>query len=122
MTSPAQRSLKYLRDMGLHAQVVERWNAYAKVRQDLFQFIDIVAVGNGSIVGVQTTTQDNVSARIEKARGNEALREWVKAGGSLVIHGWAKRGPRGKRKVWTVTERKVTEEDLDLDKRESKRE
>lgn len=114
MTSPTQRSLKFLRDQGFPAQVVEKWNPYAKVRIDLFNFIDIVAVTPKAIVGVQATTQQHAgqAERLEKVRGSKVLTAWLEAGGRLAIHGWAKRGARGKRKTWTVLEREVTLEDL----------
>ena len=35
---------------------------------------------------------------------NEYLDIWKKAGNKLLIHGWTKRGDRGKRKVWTLRE------------------
>ena len=44
MTSPTQRSLAALRERGMLAEVVERWNPYTKTRKDLFGFVDIVAV------------------------------------------------------------------------------
>jgi hypothetical protein len=34
--SPTQRSLAHLRRLGYQARVVERWNPFARVRQDLF--------------------------------------------------------------------------------------
>jgi len=37
--SPTQRTLKKLRDEVYLAQVVEKWNAFAKIRQDLFGII-----------------------------------------------------------------------------------
>ena len=43
-SSPTQRSLKLLRDEGYTAQVVERWNPHARVRQDLFGVIDTAAM------------------------------------------------------------------------------
>lgn len=70
--------------------MVEKWNPFAKIRQDLFGWIDIVAVGQGHILGVQTTTAPNMSARLKKAKGNEALRKWLRGGGVLIIHGWKK--------------------------------
>src|SRR5271167_4627948 len=42
--SPTQRSLKLLRERGWTCQVVERWNQWAKVRQDLFGCLDILAI------------------------------------------------------------------------------
>ena len=42
-TSPTQRTLKRLRDLGYLAEVVERWNPHAKVRNDLFGFGDVMS-------------------------------------------------------------------------------
>lgn len=103
-TSPTQRSLKVLRDAGMTAQVVERWNQFAKVRQDLFGFIDIVAIGGGHIVGVQTTTGEGgaMAARRAKILSEPKALAWVKAGGRIVLHGWRKGGKRGEKKTWQV--------------------
>lgn len=114
--TPTARSLAYLRKGGALAQVVERYNPHAKRRVDLFGFIDIVAVDDTvkGVIGVQTTTTGNVSHRLTKLRVECApkMQRWLYCGNMLVIHGWAKRGARGMRKVWTLTERIVTSEDL----------
>jgi hypothetical protein len=34
--SPTARSLQHLKSLGAYARVVEKWNAFAKIRQDLF--------------------------------------------------------------------------------------
>jgi hypothetical protein len=39
-TSPTQLSLKKLREEGYTVAVVEHWNSFARIRQDLFGFID----------------------------------------------------------------------------------
>ncbi len=109
--SPTQRSLKYLRETGWDAEVVERWNSYARRRVDLFNCIDIVALRDGELAGVQTTSQSG-SSRIAKIKDEKLMRAWLRAGGTLYVHGWAKRGPRGKRKVWTVRVVKITEDML----------
>lgn len=102
-TSPTQRSLKLLRDLGWHAQVVERWNPHAFIRQDLYGWIDIIAVHpTFGILGVQTTTGDHLAHRIQKASGNAALVAWVVAGGKLCAHGWRKLKNR-----WSVDTRPV---------------
>lgn len=90
MSSPTQRSLKHLRDLGYPlVQVVERWNQYAKVRQDLFGIIDVLAVGI-DIVAVQTTSGSNVSARVTKMQESAALPVLKKAGIRVIVHGWRK--------------------------------
>ena len=52
MSSPTQRSLAMLKRLGYAACVVERWNQYAKVRQDALGFIDILAAGDGGILAI----------------------------------------------------------------------
>lgn len=107
-TSPTQRSLKLLRDLGWHAQVVELWNAHAFIRQDLYGWIDIIACHpTFGILGVQTTTGSHLAERLEKARGNAALVAWVTAGGKLAAHGWRKLKGR-----WQVDTRPVAISDL----------
>ena len=108
--TPTARSLAHLRKLGATAEVVERWIPQARKRKDLFGFIDIVALdGMPGTLGVQTTSAGNVSHRLEKIETacRFAMERWLEAGNRIVIHGWAKRGPRGKRKVWTLTERVV---------------
>lgn len=62
MTSPTQRTLAYLRGAGYPlVQGVERWNPHARIRQDLFGIIDVVAVGS-DVVGVQATGAINIGA------------------------------------------------------------
>lgn len=94
-SSPTQRSLKLLRDEGYTAQVVERWNPHARVRQDLFGVIDIVAIkaldsDTTNIVGVQTTSKSNMSARVNKIKESPEAALWSAAGGLILVHGWAK--------------------------------
>lgn len=109
MSSPTQRSLAYLRGLGCEAWVVEKWNPFAKIRQDMFGWIDIVAVDTKQIIGVQTTSAPNVSARVLKARGNIALKNWLMAGGVLFVHGWDKHKGR-----WRLhTNRQMALEDLE---------
>jgi hypothetical protein len=109
--SPTQRSLAWLRRRGATAAVVERYNPHAKRRVDLFGFIDLVALDGGQgVLGIQTTSADHVSHRLAKLREEcaEAMERWLNAGNRLVIHGWAKQGPRGRRKLWTLREVVVT--------------
>lgn len=100
--SPTQRSLKYLREQGYHVGVVEHWNGYVGIRQDLFGFADLIAVKEGCpIMAVQTTSYSNTSARVKKIRSIPESEVWLKAGGVISIHGW-KSEPHGKVKKWSV--------------------
>ena len=113
-TSPTVRSLALLRKNGYSAQVTEKWNPYAKIRIDLFGFIDIVAIkeGEDGVVGVQTTTAAGFSARYKKILGIPAARIWLEAGNKILLHGWAKKGARGKRKLWQTVDRWIVLDDF----------
>lgn len=112
-TSPTSRSLQYLRDQGYIANVVERWNAYAKIRQDLFGFIDLIAIKpNSPVLAIQATSGTNVSARITKAKESPNLRTWLETGSSFEVWGWSKKGKKGDRKLWTLRRVIITLEDL----------
>lgn len=103
MPSPTSRTLAWLRDRGWIAAITEHWNPHARVRQDLFGFLDLVALDpeQRRICGVQTTSTPNLSARISKIKALPAAQTWSECGALILVIGWAKRGPRGERKVWT---------------------
>jgi hypothetical protein len=66
MSSPTARTLAECKKRGWTVQVVEKWNAFAKVRVDLFGFIDLVAMDGKCIYGIQSTSGSNLSARLKK--------------------------------------------------------
>ena len=101
-TTPTQRSLAMLRAHGWTVCVVEKWIPQIKQRKDAFGFGDLLAckVGVPGATLVQTTTASNMSARIHKIKGIAEAGIWLAAGNSIVVHGWSKRGDKGKRKTW----------------------
>lgn len=106
--SPTQRTLAHLRKEGYLCQIVEHWNPYSHTRQDLFGFIDILAIKPNVILGVQATSTSNLSARVKKIRSTPASEVWLASGGLIKVMCWSKKGPRGKRKLWTLTEREIS--------------
>jgi hypothetical protein len=102
--TPTQRSLKYLRDQGYTPWIVEKYNSFARIRQDLYGFIDIVAIRKDlpGVLGIQTTSGSNVSAHLLKIKENPHFLTWRAAGNLVHVHGWRKVGERGKRKLWDV--------------------
>lgn len=88
--TPTQRSLDYLRKQGYRVAIVERWNAHARIRQDLFGCIDLLAIKDGETLAVQTTSGSNVSARVKKIAEAEAIGDIRNAGWSFHVHGWRK--------------------------------
>lgn len=87
-TSPTQRTLAEMRKRGYVCEVVERWNPFAKIRQDLFGFIDVLCLGDAEIVGVQATSASNVAARVKKIAEHDNVGAVRKAGIRLLVHGW----------------------------------
>ncbi len=134
--SPTARSRDYFKKLGIASAIVERWNPHAKIRQDVFGFIDLIAcvpltpghhgpVGDspfvstwyeivpGHLLAVQTTSDANVAARVKKITEDcPHARDWLESGGRIVVHGWGKKGAAGKRKLWTLRTVAVTLADL----------
>ena len=88
--SPTTRTLALLRKDGWTAAVVEKWNPHARIRQDLFGIIDVLAVRDGDTLGVQCTSASNVSSRVQKITDSDALPRLREAGWLVVVHGWRK--------------------------------
>lgn len=103
------RTTEFLKNLGYFTARTEHWNPFAHIRQDLFHWIDLVAVHpqRQGVLGVQVSTHEHQSDRIKKALGNPALIAWLLAGNSLTFHGWQKLKNR-----WVLKERPVAMTDL----------
>lgn len=97
--TPTQRTLKALRAEGYKCAIVEKWNPHARIRQDLFGIIDIIAldtltvpgISAPSIIGVQSTGTafaEHERKLLEEKR--EECLNWLRAGGRLQLWGWRK--------------------------------
>jgi hypothetical protein len=86
--SPTQLSLAKLREEGYTVAVVEHWNSFARIRQDLFGFIDLLALKGKEVLAVQTTTASNMSARVKKIGDHENVSPVREAGWTIHVHGW----------------------------------
>ncbi len=113
--SPTQRTLKELKKLGATAQITERWNAFAKIRQDLFGFIDLLAMVGQSLVAIQVTSGDNHSKRKAKILAEPKALKWLQCGNIIEIHSWAKRGPRGKAKKWVCRREEIVAEEFPVE-------
>lgn len=109
MTSPTARSLALLKKEGWTAKVVEHFNQFAGIRQDLWG-MDILAIkaGNPGVLGIQATSTANISAREKKLLALPEVKIWLQANNSLEIWGWSKKGSRGKTKRWAMTKRIIS--------------
>lgn len=99
--SPTQRALADLKKQGITCQIVEKYNSFAHVRVDLFGGLDVVALMENSIVGIQITSDSNHAARVTKIKAEPRLMEWLRCGGRIQVWSYGKRGATGKRKIWT---------------------
>jgi hypothetical protein len=121
--TPTARSMKYFRDQKVPCcRVEQRLPIPGKfVTKDAFGFGDLLVLGYlhyADVVGphfreagislIQVTSTANLNAREEKIRGIPEAVMWAESGGRIFLQGWSKKGPRGKRKVWTLTEREIT--------------
>ncbi len=97
--SPTQRSLAYLRKEGWTVAIVEKFNPFIKIRQDLWGFGDLICfhARRDLVLIVQTTTRANLISRIQKIRENATAILWLTGHHRRIeVHGWAKRFERGK--------------------------
>ena len=101
--SPTQLTLRELKEQGYLAAVVEKWNPHARIRQDLFGFIDVLAVKEGETLAIQATTDTNVPARVRKIADHENVPGVRKADWRIEVWGWKKVKNRWVKRVVDVS-------------------
>lgn len=121
MSSPCQRSLAKLRKEGWFCAITERWNPFAKIRQDLFGFVDVLCLRGDQVLAVQTTSGSNASKRVQKIRETQAAALWLEGypHRQIVVHSWAKRGGRGQVKRWDCVVIPILPPEVEQQMRES---
>ena len=112
--SSAQRTLQKLKSDGITCWKVEQpWNPHTKVRRDVFNFIDIIALRDRVIVGIQACSMSSRQAHRRKILANPMALEWLRCRGTIELWSWRpllmKRG--GKRKTWEVKVDYITDQD-----------
>lgn len=91
--SPNARSLKWCRDHGIDAQVVERRVPRGWTTIDLLGCIDIVAMAEPHILGIQATTGAHHANRVAKAQANTRLIGWLACGARFEVWSWRQSMP-----------------------------
>jgi len=130
--SPTQRTLRELRGQGRIAAIAEKWNAFAGpprpdgtgrvgVRQDLFGFIDLIALDRqNGIVAVQCCAGSGHAEHKRKIleEAAEAALEWLTCGGKIELWSWSKRKlvRGGKAERWTPRIEVITRESFEANK------
>ena len=114
--SNTSRTLEYVRSQGWEADKVEQFNPYAGKfgqRKDLFGFIDIIALTENGITGIQSCGQ-SFAEHNRKILENPLALKWLQKNGNIVLIGWRKikmkRG--GKAKRWSPRIKKYTVDDF----------
>lgn len=90
--SPTSRTLEYIRSQGWIADKVEQFNPYAGKfgqRKDLFSVIDVVAMGENTIIGIQSCGQA-FSEHNKKILEQPNSLKWLECGARLILIGWRK--------------------------------
>lgn len=108
--------MQEMRKRGYFVAKTEHWNSFAHIRQDLFGFADLLCFRPSElgVTAIQATSSANIMSRIHKLEANPYVRPWLHAGNRILVHGWALRGARGKRKVYVLDERIVKEDNLSV--------
>lgn len=94
--SNTSRTLEYIRSRGWIADIVERFNPYAGKfgkRKDMFGFADIVALGENSIIAIQSCGQSFAEHDRKIRECPETVPnaiKWLESGGRLMLIGWRK--------------------------------
>lgn len=88
--TPTERTLKKLRADGWLPAVVEKWNSHVRIRQDLYGFIDVLAVREGETLAVQACSGGDVSTRVRKIADHDNVDAVRKAGWRIEVWGWRK--------------------------------
>jgi hypothetical protein len=101
-TKSSERSKQYLEAKGYLWGKTESYNTFTHQRKDLFNMCDGIAIKDGKAICIQACAgSGDVASHVKKLQENPIFPQ-VSAALPVYILTWAKRGPRGKRKVWTV--------------------
>lgn len=113
--SPTSRTLAECRKRGWIAQVVEqnvRIPGGGMFKRDLLGCIDVFAVCGDHFLGIQACAGTDHAKRRAKALAEPRLGAWLAAGGRFEVWSWAKQGPHGARKLWTLRAEALTVADF----------
>lgn len=118
--SPTQRTLRHLKEKGRICGIVEKWNQYAGPcgrRQDLFGFIDIIALDpEKGIVAIQSCGQafSEHYKKIVDTECTENVIAWLNSGGKIELWGWRKLKLKkgGKAERWFPRIQEITMQDI----------
>src|SRR5688500_105768 len=82
------KSLALLRAEGWQVAVVEHWNSFVRIRQDLFGIFDLLGVGRHGTIAVQVCRRADISTRARKIADSDTIGPVREAGWAVEVHGW----------------------------------
>jgi len=97
MPSPTEIALKEFRARGWQCKVVERWNAFARIRQDVWGGDILACHPDAGVALIQVSTIAHIPERERKCREIPEVHVWLAAGGQFFLAGVQKKKPRGYR-------------------------
>jgi hypothetical protein len=113
-SKPVQRSLKVLAENGWQVAIVERYIKFGNMpfgkRIDVWGFGDLLVCRPpmadlpGAVALVQCCRDADIAAHRDKILAIPEFYNWKRSNGRVFLQGWAKKGPRGEKKRWTMRE------------------
>lgn len=90
MITPMSLTMEKLKADGYAPFKTEHWNSFARIRQDLFGFCDVLALRKNEVVAIQCTSWGNTSSRVKKIADHENIAVVRDAGIRVLVWGWKK--------------------------------
>jgi hypothetical protein len=90
---------KRLTDDGYLVENVEKYNTFSRKKNDLWGFIDFLAIRRDEVLAIQVTSKSNMSARRKKMTEHENIGKVREAGIRIELWGFYKEKNRWKVKI-----------------------
>lgn len=90
-------SITHAKSMNWLIDKTERWIPYAKIKKDLFGFIDLLAIDpEYNIYGIQATSYSNLNARVNKILTHENYERVKNSKIQITVWAWKKKVTKGR--------------------------
>ena len=90
---------KRLTDLGYLVENVEKYNTFSRRKNDLWGFIDFLAIRRDEVLAVQVTSKSNMSSRRKKITEHENVGKVREAGIRIELWGFYKEGRKWEVKI-----------------------
>jgi len=90
---------KRLTEQGYLVENVEKYNTFSRKKNDLWGFIDFLAIKRDEVLAIQVTSKNNMSARRKKMTEHENIGKVREAGIRIELWGFYKEKNRWQVKI-----------------------